>query len=427
MQEVVAQEKAPSIKKNYIYNAIAKIFALLIPIIITPYLARILEPDGTGSISFVASNVSYFVILANLGIETYGQKLISENRNNPSFLKRFLIEITSLRAILTLICLLVYFITFVVILESNSILYAIHGISLLAVAVDFTWFFQGVEDFKKIAFVNILSKIAYIAFIFLFVKTKADINIAALIIVVSTVLPYFLLTPFLFKFTHKIKIDDKIKPFRHFKECMVYFIPTIAIQIYTILDKTMIGVITKSEAQNGFYEKAEQIAKLPLTIITTMNVIMRSRISYYYAQNEMDKITKLTKKSACFTLLFAIPILFGIIIVTKRFVPIYLGDLYDECIPLIYILSPLIFIIAISNLLGTHYYTPFDKQKTSNKFLIIGAFVNLALNSVLIYFFQARGAAIASVVAEIVVTTLYLIFAREFFSIKDFIKAGYKY
>ncbi len=429
MEENVIDESSstPSIKRNYIYNAISKIFSLLIPIIVTPYLARVLEADGNGTISFIASIVSYFVIVSNLGIETYGQKIISENRGNRSYLKRFLIEIMSLRGILTFVCLLIYYITFMVILHDHPILYAINGITLLAVAFDFTWFFQGVEDFKKIAIVNIIAKIAYIVFIFLFVKVKSDINIAFLIIVVSNVLPYFLLIPFVFKYTHHIKIDSKIKPFSHFKDCMVYFIPTIAIQIYTILDKTMIGVITKSEFENGYYEKAEQIAKLPITIITTMNVIMRSRISYYYAQNEMDKIKSLTRKSACFTMILALPIVFGIILVTKRFVPIYLGEGYDECIPIIYILSPLVLIIAISSLFGTHYYTPFGKQKTSNIFLITGAIVNLVLNSFLIYFFKARGAAIASVVAEIVVTTLYLIFARDFFSIKDFLKVSYKY
>ncbi|MDE7105934.1 MAG: polysaccharide biosynthesis C-terminal domain-containing protein, partial [Anaeroplasmataceae bacterium] len=378
-------------------------------------------------LSFVASIASYFIIAANIGIETYGQKVISVNRENKAYLKRILIEITLLRAILTAICLIVYYVTFVVVLDSNSVLYAIYGISLMAVAFDFTWFFQGVEDFKKIAFANIFSKILYVVLVFVFIKEKQDLNLAALILVLTNALPYFLLIPCLFKFVLHIKVDQKINPFSHFKECMVYFVPTIAIQIYTILDKTMIGLITQSDFENGYYEKAEQLAKLPITIITTMNVIMRSRISYYFANKEFDKIKELTKKSASFTLLIAVPIVFGLIIIAKRFVPIYLGEGYEECIPLLYIFSPLILIIGISNLLGTHYYTPYDKQRTSNRFLIIGAIVNIALNAVLIYFLKARGAAISTVAAELVITILYLCFAKEFFTLKDFIKVGYKY
>ncbi len=425
--EQSVQAKPTSIKKNYIYSALAKIFALLIPILITPYLARVLEPDGNGVISFVASIVSYFVIASNIGIETYGQKVISTHRDDKPYLKRFLIEITTLRAILTGLCLLVYYITFVVVLKGNTRLYAIYGLSLMAVAIDFTWFFQGVEDFKKIAFSNIFSKLLYVILVFVFVKEKADLNRSAFILVITNILPYFILVPFLFRYIHKVKVDDKIRPFYHFKECMVYFIPTIAIQIYTILDKTMIGLITNSDFENGYYEKAEQLAKLPITIITMMNIIMRSRISYYFANQEFDKIKALTKKSASFSLMLAIPIMFGLIVIAKRFVPIYLGEGYEECIPLVYIFSPLILIIGISNLLGTHYYTPFEKQRVSNRFLIIGAVINVVLNAICIYFLKARGAAISSVIAELVITILYLYFAKDFFSLKDFIKVGYKY
>lgn len=425
--EQVKQANTASIKKNYIYSALAKVFALLIPILITPYLARVLEPDGNGVISFVASIVSYFVIASNIGIETYGQKIISKNRDNKAYLKQFLIEITVLRAILTGICLVIYYVTFVLVLKANTMLYAIYGLTLMAVAIDFTWFFQGVEDFKKIAFANILSKVLYVVLVFVLVKEKKDLNLSAFILVVTNVLPYFFLIPFIFKYTRRVKLENRINPFCHFKECMVYFVPTIAIQIYTILDKTMIGLITNSDFENGYYEKAEQLAKLPITIITMMNIIMRSRISYYYAYQEFEKIKHLTKKSASFSLLLAIPIMFGLIVTAKRFVPIYLGEGYEECIPLVYIFSPLILIIGVSNLLGTHYYTPFDKQRISNRFLIIGAIINVLLNAILIYYFKARGAAISSIVAELVITLLYLWFAKDFFTFKDFIKVGYKY
>lgn len=76
--------------------------------------------------------------------------------------------------------------------------------------------------------------------------------------------------------------------------------------------------------------------------------------------------------------------------------------------------SPIIIIISLSNFLGTHYYTPFDLQKTSNRFLIIGALINLVLNSFLIYFLKSIGAAIASVIAEGVITCLYIYFQEKY-------------
>ena len=160
---------------------------------------------------------------------------------------------------------------------------------------------------------------------------------------------------------------------------MVYFIPTVAVQIYTVLDKTMIGLITESDFENGYYEQAEKLIKLPLTLITTLFVIMRSRISYYYSLNEYDKIQDLIKKSANVAFGFSLPMMLGVIAVAPTLVPVYLGEGYEKCILLLYVFSPIIPIISLSNLIGTHYYTPFDKQKTSNIFLIGGALLNVAL------------------------------------------------
>jgi O-antigen/teichoic acid export membrane protein len=113
--------------------------------------------------------------------------------------------------------------------------------------------------------------------------------------------------------------------------------------------------------------------------------------------------------------------------IAKTLIPVYLGDGYEKCIQLIYVLAPILVIISVSNLLGTHYYTPYGKQSTSNKFLICGAVVNLIFNSFLIYLLQSLGAAIASVLAETTVTVLYVIFSQNFLSIKTLLKVAYKY
>ena len=419
--------KATSIKLNYIYSLLNKLLAVVVPILVTPYLARVLEADGNGVISYVSSISSYFILAANIGIETYGQRIIAIHRDDKAYLKKFFYEITILRILLTIACLAVYSVCFISsINKTNNILYAIFALSIFAVIFDFSWFFQGVENFRLLAIVNIITRMTYVALTFLFVKTKQDINVAALLSVCNTVLPFFMSVPFLFKYI-KGKISGRIKPFNHLKECMVYFIPTIAVQIYTVLDKTMIGLITRSDFENGYYEQAEKLVKLPLTLITTLFVIMRSRISYYYSQEKYDSIKILIEKSANIAFGFSFPLMLGIIAVAPTLVPVYLGAGYDKCVMLLYVFSPIIPIISLSNLIGTHYYTPFDKQKTSNIFLICGAVLNVALNSFLIYFLQSVGAAIASVCAELFICVLYVIFSRKFIDVKMFIKVGYKY
>lgn len=426
-QDGNGKKKLTSIKLNFIYGLFNKVVAVLVPLLITPYLARILEPDGTGVISFVSSVSSYFILVANIGIETYGQRVIAIHRDDKTYLKKFFLEISVLRFILTAFCLVVYYICFVSNLNpTNNTLYLIFGLSVLAVVFDYSWFFQGVEDFKVLAAANVITRIIYIVLTFVLVKAKSDLNVAALLSVANTVLPFFLTLPFLAKYMSG-KIEGKFNPFSHFKECMVYFIPTIAIQIYTVLDKTMIGLITGSDFENGYYEQAEKLVKLPLTITATLYTIMRSRISYYYSSDEYDKIQDLIDKSLNFSFALSLPMMFGIIAVTPTLVPVYLGDGYEKCVTLLYVMSPLIPIISLSGLLGADYYTPFNKQKTSNNFLIIGAVINVLLNSFMIYLWQSVGAAIASVCAEFVITLLFIVFARKFVNISKYFKIGYKY
>ena len=418
--------KGLNIKTNYAFSLIYKLIAVLVPILVTPYLARVLEPDGNGVISFVSSIASYFILLANLGIEDYGQRTAAIYRNDKEFLNKFVMEIFILKLFLSLLSGTLFIIIFSIIGGANTGLYLIFSLSIFFVVFDFSWLFQGLENFRILAITHIIARAFYIVLVFVLVKEKEHVKIAAFLWVVMTVSSYVLSFLFVLKF-FRIKKSVKLKPFSHVKECIVYFIPAIAISIYTILDKTMIGLITGSDFENGYYEESDKIIKLLLTAIISLNIIMRSRISYCYAQGEYEKVKNYIRQTANVAFMLAFPMTLGIIAVSEPFIYIYLGENYGKSILLLRILSPLIIIIATSNILGTHYYTPFNKQRTSNKFLITGAVVNFFCNIPLIYFFNSVGAAIASVFAEIVVLVLYAVFANDFFRFAEFIKVCWKY
>lgn len=420
-------QKETSIRKNYLYSLIAKIVALIVPLVITPYVSRILGADGAGVCSYIASLVSYFVLFANLGIESYALREIAMHRDEPDFVKKFVIEVTIMKAVLTCVCLIVYYLLFIVILNfENQVLYLIYSITLVSVAFNFTWFFQGIEKFSVLALSSILSKVLYTTLILVFVKEKSDLSKYAVIVVSMTALEYFASIPFIFK-NIKGKVCGKINPFNHLKGCMTYFLPTIAVEIYTVLDKTMIGWITHSDFENGYYEYADKIVKMPLTAITAINAIMQSRMAYYYAHEQTEEANRLTVKSVNFSFMLSFPMAFGMVSIARTAIPIYLGEGYEKCIILIYVLAWLLPVIAISNLLGSHYYTPFGKRLTSAVLLAVGAVVNVALNSFMIFLWQSVGAAIASLVAELVISVLYVIFARKQVPVKTLIVNSYKY
>lgn len=426
MNNLKAVSSGLSIKQNYIFSLLYKVIAVLVPVLITPYLDRILEPDGNGAISFVSSIASYFILLANLGIEGYGQRAVAMHRDDKAFLNKFVLEIFILKIFLTIFSGTIFIVLFSIIGGAKTEMYLIFSISVFFVAFDFSWLFQGLENFRILAITHLVARAAYVVLVFLLVNTKQQINVAAFLWVGMTVVSYLLSFPFASRF-FKTNKGEKLKPFSHLKESLIYFIPAIAVSVYTILDKTMIGIITGSDFENGYYEEADKIVKLVLTVVTTLNIIMRSRISYCFARGKFEQVKNYIRQTANLAFMLCLPMMFGLLAVSRPFVNIYCGEAYGKSVILLRILSPLILIIAVSNILGTHYYTPFNKQRTSNKFLITGAVVNIVFNLPLIYFMQSVGAAIASVVAEFTILVLYAVNANRFFEFTEFLKISWKY
>lgn len=421
--------KTRSIKKNYIFNLIYNITNLLVPLLIAPYLSRILEVDGVGIKSYTLSIVSNFILFASLGMAEYGQREIAKNRDDKYERTKKLYEIGILRVVSTIVVLLIYTLTLVLpIFNINyNAIYAILIINIIANMLDFSWFLQGIEEFKSISYVQIISKIFLVVMTFGLVKEKADLNISILInsltLLINSLLPIFVIK----KYCVKVKIKE-LKIFVHLKECIVYFIPAIAVQIYTVLDKTMIGLITNSNYENGYYEQADKIIKILITVVTTTNAIMKSRISYLYEKEEKNQIKRLIAKSTSLCMLISIPITFGVVAVADIFVPIFFGNGYEKTSIILMILAPLSIIIGISGLIGSHYYTPLGKKKISNKFLITGSVINFIANMMLIKPLGAIGAAIGTILAELTITILYLNKSdKELFNFKMFFKLSYKY
>ena len=421
--------KTRSIKKNYIFNLIFNLTNLVVPLIIAPYLSRILEVDGVGIKSYTFSIVSNFILFATLGISEYGQIEISKNRDNKHVYSKKLYEIGLLRIFTTLTILMIYIVTLVIPLFNHNYneIYIILIINIIANVIDFSWFLRGIEEFKTITIVQVISKIVLLVGTLLLVKTKSDLNMAILInsitILVNSVLPLFVIK----KYCEKVQLKE-LKVFSHVKESLIYFVPAIAIQIYTVLDKTMIGVITNSNVENGYYEQADKIIKILITVVTTTNTIMNSRISYLYQKHEMHQIKSLINKSMSLCMMIAVPITFGCMAIANLFVPMFFGEGYDNTISILIVLSPLAIIIGLSGLVGSHYYTPLGKKTQSNKYLIIGAIVNFVLNMLLIKTFKSLGAAVASVVAECTITFLYIFKCnKELFSFTSVLKSSYKY
>ena len=253
------------------------------------------------------------------------------------------------------------------------------------------------------------------------VKTSNDLNMYILIYVISNLIGNLSLWFYLPKNIQKIKMKD-LNIIRHLKPTIWLFIPQISMQIYTVMDKTMLGIIIQNKAEVGYYEQAQKIVKLCLTIVTSLGTVMVPRMANTFIKGEKDKMNEYMLKSFKFVYFISIPTFIGVNLIAKQFVPIFFGDGYEKVSALINVISPIIIIIGLSNIVGMQYLLPAKKQKEFTISVTVGAIINFMLNIFCIRRSGAIGASIATVIAELTITIIQLYCIKEDFKILEFIK-----
>lgn len=415
-----------SVKINYIYNLIYQIAAIIIPVITIPYISRVLGPENIGIYSFTLSISAYFILFGSLGISLYGKREIAYVQDNKEAYSKIFWELFLLKAIFMLISIIIFYFTFVTGNNDYNTFYKILILEIIADVVDVSWLFQGLEVFKKTVLRNLFVKILSLICIFIFVKDEDDLIIYYLIYVLSILLGNLSLWLYLPKFLVKVNIKN-INIFRHLKESIIFFIPQVAIQIYTVLDRTMIGYLILDKSEVGFYTQGEKVIKLLLTIITAMGIVMLPRIASKHSEGDTKTIKIYLNKSFNLVYFLAFPMIFGIISVTNAFVPVFFGSGFDKVIPVMNIISPILLLIGMSNVIGVQYLLPTKHQKEYTLSVVIGAVVNFISNYFLIPKYGACGAAAGTVIAETVVTLSQIIFVRKQLDIKTIILSSWQY
>lgn len=409
-----------SISRNYLYNLSYQILTLLTPLITAPYISRTLGVNGIGEYSFSYSIVAYFVLLAGFGIPSYAQREIAYNQDDPYGQSRIFWEVISLQIIFVTLSLTGYY-TLGKVWGVDSQIYWVQSLNIVAIFFDVSWFFQGLEEFGKIVFRNFLVRIANIALLFLFVKTPDDLILYTFIMGGMNVVSGLLICLYLKDYIRRVHVSE-IHPFRNISTVIQLFLPQIAIQVYVILDKTMLGFFADTYTENGYYEQADKIVKMCLSIATSLGTVMLPRVAFTFAQGNIEKVREYMMKSYRFIFFLSIPMCFGLIVTASNFVPWFFGPGYEPVAKLIAIESTVIITIGLSNVTGVQFMVSTKRQNELTFSVVVGAIFNFVINLFLIPAFMSTGVAIATALTELVVTTVQFWLVRDFFSIKEILK-----
>ena len=415
----------PSVRLNFVMSMAYQVLVVILPMITAPYVARVLGADKSGIYSFTASYQTYFSMFAALGTVSYGSREIARNRKDRPLRSKLFWEI-ELMTVLTSTISIIAFIAFIASRDRYQIYYIPQVMAILAVMFDISWFFTGIEEFRYIVTKNAVFKLLGAVMIFALVHKPDDLLIYIIILSASTMLGNMSMWIHMPRFLDPVDFRT-LKIRRHLKETLVYFIPSVATSVYTVLDKTLIGEITRNEAENGCYDKVVQIINIMKALtFTALNSVLGARISFLFAEKKYDEIRRRIETSINYILFMGLAIGFGLAGVAPRFIPWFLGPGYDRSVMMLIMMSPIVVIIGVSNCLGSQYYTPSGKRAQSARFIIAGSVVNLILNLILIPRFWGYGAIAASLIAELTITILYITFAGESFHPVVLLRDGWK-
>lgn len=406
-------------KKNLIYNVLYQILLLIIPLITAPYLSRIVGAKGVGIYSYTYSIVYYFMLLTLLGLNNYGNRSIAKVRSNKEKLSKTFWSIYSFQLIMGLIMLVIY-ISYILIFNNQYKMYAtIEILFIISAMIDINWFFFGMEEFKKTITRNTFVKLGNIVLIFLLVKSSDDLWKYTLIMAGMTCLSQILLWSFLKKYIKFEKITwNDIK--KHIKPNLILFVPVIAVSLYKIMDKIMLGGIV-SVTEVGYYENAEKIVGIPMAIINAIGTVMLPRISNIVSIGETEKVKKYINKSMGLVMFLSFAMCTGLISIGYNFAPMYFGIKFQKTGILIMMLAFTLPFLSFANVLRTQYLIPREKDKIYIKSVFLGAITNLIMNCIFIPKYASIGACIGTIAAEFMVMFYQTISVRKELPVKEYI------
>lgn len=410
---------------NFLYSTAYQLLIIALPIITTPFLARVLGVEGLGTNSYIQTISSFFVIFGVLGINLYGSKVIASVRDNKKDLSATFYTVYIVQIASHILILILYFYSFVILNSGYSFLFLIQTIFILGSAFDISWFMKGVEDFKRLTIRNFIIKIISVVLIFMLIRSPSDLWIYILINAASTLFGNGVMWRYLFEYV-EFKHFSIMNFQEHLKNIFLLFLPVFFYQIYTTGDRIFLEKMS-GITELGYYDQATKLFKIGLTLVTSLNLVMLPRISNMYTKNSQKDIQDTIHQLISATLFIGCvitPLLAGSV---SNLVPWFFGQEYLNIIPLIMILSLIVIINPIGSILTLQLGLASNNNRDFIIPYVVGAIISLSLNFLLIPKFGALGASITFVLTELIVLIIRMFFAASKVRLRKVFYQSYKY
>lgn len=401
-----------NLKKNLLYNFLLSISQVLIPFVSIPYIARILDPEGIGRVSFIDSLTYYFIVIAEFGIVVYGTREVSRVQHDPPQLRKTVSELLMLHVITSSCALILY--GFTVFL----CWYKIQDIRLLMFSFSFLlvnffaceWYFWGREKFRYITIRSLITRLLGLGSIFLLVKQPDDYYLYYGIMASAAMGNWIWNIYTLFR-----EVPLRLKNVnwkRHVRYTSITFLISLFYSITLLLDNVLLGIVSTTAAV-GLYAFSIKIVRIGTALLTDMFLVLYPRTVALMQQQNTAAVQQAVLKSVQLIILLAIPAGMSIFLLAAPLVQLFLGDKFYSVGDNLQMIALLPLIKAYSVLLSKQVLIPNNQEKLYLRSLIIGGLLFIILTLILSYAFQDRGACMAIMLAELAVLVVNYYYARQ--------------
>ncbi len=394
--------------ENFISLSLLRGITYLFPLFTLPYLVRVLGPEKYGLVAFAQAFANYFNIFTDYGFNMSATRKISIEREDKNKVSQIFSSVLSIKFLLFILSLIIF--SAVVFLvprfAADKAVYFFSFLLVLGNTLFPIWLFQGMEKMKYITFISTLAKVFFLICVFAFIKRPDQYALVPLFGSLGSLISGFVALALAFK---SFKIKFIFPSPKAIKKQLIngwhFFISSLSITVYTNSNVFFIGLITGNNELVGYFAGAEKIVAAFRGLISPISQTVYPYFSKLFTESK-EKSLRMLKKLGIIIGIFFFGISLAILIFAPFISRIILGEKFSASIPLIRIMSPLPFIIAMSNIFAIQGLFAFGKSKSASMVVVTAAIFHLFSFNALTTIFSIKGSAVSVVLTEILITIL---------------------
>lgn len=402
MEGIGKNQRNSSVGRNTVYNMIKTVFGIIFPLITFPYISRVLGVENVGKLNYGTSIVSYFSLIASLGVSTYAIRECAKCREDRSKLSDTASQIYSINIISTAIAYAALLITLLAArkLDPYRGLILIQSATIIFSTLGADWLNTAMEDFRYIAVRTVSMQIVSLILMFIFVRHPEDYIRYAIISVAATsganIMNMFYRRRYcIIRFS--LRIDWKT----HLVPILLLFSMILSQTIYTSSDTTMLGIM-KGDREVGLYSTSVKIYNMVNTVIASIANVVMPELSAYYERKDYTNINRILRYALSFIVTLGLPCIVGLNAITVPLLYTVAGKNYIGAATSLHIFTMALSCSYIGGFIGNIIMLPSGREKYALQSSIISAIVNFVLNLFLIPRWGLNAAALTTVFAELI-------------------------